>query len=126
MALTSPPEPLSTGLVQGSPDDGDFCSLELFQLNSDGIQISDGLGVLSGAFGHSSRKVEVSVIGVESACSEVASRWRKPVPEECHDSFFLGLIEIPIHAFVNSSVVIGLPIEPGVVWRVVLHIETSD
>lgn len=47
------------------------------------------------------------------------------MPEESNNAFPFGVF-VPFDGFIDGAVVVGLPVEPRVVRRVVLHIETSD
>ena len=47
------------------------------------------------------------------------------MPEEDDYALFFCLL-VPLDGFIDGAVVIGLPVEPGVVGGVVLHVESSD
>ena len=70
--------------------------------------------------------IEVSVVCVEGGCSELTSHRREPVPKEDDDSLLFCLLVIPFYRFVDCAIVVSLPVEPRVMRRVVLHIESSD
>lgn len=48
------------------------------------------------------------------------------MPEKYDDSLFVCIVKVPFNGFVDCAVVDWLPVEPGVVGRIVLHIEASD
>jgi hypothetical protein len=48
------------------------------------------------------------------------------MPEEYDSSFSLGLIIVPFDGFIDSSIIIGSPLVPRVMGRVILHVEASD
>ena len=48
------------------------------------------------------------------------------MPEKDDNALFLGLLVIPVNGFIDSSIVVGLPVEPGIMRGVILHIEPSN
>lgn len=45
------------------------------------------------------------------------------MPVESHNAFAVGA-SVPVNRVLDGAIIIGLPVVPGVVRRVVLHIET--
>ena len=125
VGLAAPPEPLPSCLVQRTPYYRYFAALQFLQLNCNCVQISYCSVVLGSIGDYSFGNIEIGVLGVEGGGSELASHGREPVPEEDDDSLLVGLLVVPLDGLVDCAVVSRLPVVPGVVGRVVLHVKTS-
>ena len=95
-------------------------------MNCNCIHITYSVYVLSGIWNNGFGNIEVSVICVESGCSQLTSTRREPMPEEDYDSFLLSFLVVPFDSFINSAIIISLPVKPWIMRWIILHIEASN
>ena len=111
--------------MQWPPKNRHFARLQFLQLHSNRVQVSQSGVILSSVSNHRFADIEVSILSVKGAGSQLSAKGREPMPEKVDNALAVGLL-VPIDGFADCAVVVGRPIVPRIVGGVVLHVEALD
>ena len=105
-ALSAPPEPLAISLVEGSPENWDFCISEPLELICNCINVSNCSLVLLCAWSNCLPNIEPGVLCIEGALPQIGVHWGKPMPMELYDTL-TARVPVIVNGSLDSAIVPG-------------------